>query len=194
MGGYSINEDAVRAAEERARAAEERARMAEIRAAEERARIAEERVNAKIETDLRLAEERARRAEAAPQQTGMNADMVTMLFAAMRGMGMVAPTYPQQYPQQQMLQPPMQIPPIVISNPPPAEQPAVPPQALPGAITTTTTTTTVDASGRSDDKLSVTGNVETIPEAEGLFNRRGRKNGSYDPDNFYNFFDEQEKK
>ncbi len=43
--------------------------------------------------------------------------------------------------------------------------------------------------------LDATAVVENIPEAEGLFNRRGRKKSDgYDPDNFYNFFDEQEKK
>lgn len=66
---------------------------------------------------------------------------------------------------------------------------------VPGAITTTTTTTTVDASGRTEEKSSVAANTDAIPEAEGLFNRRGRgKDKSYDPDNFYNFFDEQEDK
>jgi len=79
------------------------------------------------------------------------------------------------------------------------ERPALPEGGMaggivPGAITTTTTTTTVDASGRGEEKPVLTGNVETIPEAEGLFNRRGKKSGAYDPDNFYNFFDEQEKK
>ncbi len=65
---------------------------------------------------------------------------------------------------------------------------------VPGAITTTTTTTTVDASGRGEEKPA-TAVVENIPEAEGLFNRRGRKKSDgYDPDNFYNFFDEQDKK
>ena len=64
---------------------------------------------------------------------------------------------------------------------------------VPGAITTTTTTTTVDASGRGEEKHTPQ-SVDTIP-TEGLFNRRGRsKSDGYDVDNFYNFFDEQEKK
>ena len=66
---------------------------------------------------------------------------------------------------------------------------------VPGAITTMTTTTTVDASGRSEDKPLPTTSAEVVPNAEGLFNRRGRsKTDGYDVDNFYNFFDEQEKK
>ncbi len=63
---------------------------------------------------------------------------------------------------------------------------------VPGAITTTTTTTTVDASGRGEENKGISG--ETLPSAEGLFNRRGRnKADGYDVDNFYNFFDEQDK-
>ena len=66
---------------------------------------------------------------------------------------------------------------------------------VPGAITTTTTTTTVDASGRGEDKPMSSAAAEAIPNAEGLFNRKGRsKTDGYDVDNFYNFFDEQEKK
>ena len=69
-------------------------------------------------------------------------------------------------------------------------------RSVPGAITTTTTTTTVDASGsKTEEKSAVSGTVENIPNAEGLFNRRGRsKTDGYDPNNFYNFFDESEEK
>ncbi len=79
------------------------------------------------------------------------------------------------------------------------ERPALPESnivnnVVPGAITTTTTTTTVDASGGRNDNAA-TIDSDSMPEAEGLFNRRGRsKTGGYDPNNFYNFFDEQEKK
>ncbi len=81
------------------------------------------------------------------------------------------------------------------------EHPALPESnivgnVVPGAITTTTTTTTVDASGsKTEEKSAVSGTVENIPNAEGLFNRRGRsKTDGYDPNNFYNFFDESEEK
>lgn len=43
------------------------------------------------------------------------------------------------------------------------------------------------------DTMPHDGNTASAPEAEGLFNRRG-KDKSYDPNNFYNFFDEQDKK
>ena len=66
---------------------------------------------------------------------------------------------------------------------------------VPGAITTMTTTTTVDASGRSDEKPLPATSAEVVPNAEGLFNRRGRsKTDGYDVDNFYNFFDETNEK
>jgi hypothetical protein len=151
------------------RAAEERARTAELRAAEERARIAEERMNTRIESDLRLAEERIKTAEiraaeergrktenAPASTTGMSAEMLAMFFAAMRGIGVNTPAYPQV--QQPAIQPPAQQPqPILITN----QQPAQPQDGRrvvpPGAVMTTTSTTTIDASKRQNPATGYSG-------------------------------------